>query len=199
LLQMARWFGYRDGYEDLLRVYTAQNISDAFEHLLQVEADLREEIKSYERDGMKPSDFAPAVRAHMKMRPSGRMGVASRQTSYSGQVIQTFIMDVKESSILSNSRLAHSFVQELTKHYSIERKGSKVYFKNVESQKTIDFFLKYYLYGFKDNRGLRKDEVLAYMNEMKSKWNMDKIDIVLSGPRSIKTGAVTEILQMVRF
>jgi hypothetical protein len=194
LLQMARWFGYRDGYEDLIRVYTAQNISDAFEFLLQVEEDLREEIKAYERDGMKPSDFAPAVRAHMKMRPSGRMGVASKQTSYSGQVIQTFVMDVRKSSILSNSRLAHSFVQELMKRYTVERTGSKVSFKNVDPQKAIDFFLKDYMYGFKDSRGIRKDEVLAYMNEMKSKWNMDKIDVVLSGPQRINKGAAAENL-----
>jgi hypothetical protein len=194
LLQMARWFGYRDGYEDLLRVYTAQSITDAFEHLLQVEEDLREEIKSYERDGMKPSDFAPAVRAHMKMRPSGRMGVASRQTSYSGQVIQTFVMDTSKSSILSNSRLAHSFVHELLNHYQPERKGSKVNFRNVDPQKVIDFFLKDYIYGFKDNRGIRKDEVLAYMKEMKTKWNMNQIDVVLSGPQTIKTGATAENL-----
>jgi hypothetical protein len=194
LLQMARWFGYRDGYEDLLRVYTAQAITDAFEHLLLVEEDLREEIKSYERDGIKPSDFAPAVRAHMKMRPSGRMGVASRQTSYSGQVIQTFVLDVKKSSILSNNSLAHSFVQDLMKHYPIERNGSKAYFKSVDSQKAIDFFLKDYSYGFKDNRGIRRDEVLAYMNEMKSKWNMEKIDVVLSGPQSMKPGAAAENL-----
>jgi hypothetical protein len=194
LLQMARWFGYRDGYEDLLRVYTSQSITDAFEHLLQVEEDLREEIKSYERNGIKPSDFAPAVRAHMKMRPSGRMGVASRQTSYSGQIIQTFVMDARRSSILSNSNLAHSFVKELTKYYPVDRVGSKVIFKNVDSQKIIDFFLKDYLYGFKDNRGIRKEEVLAYMNEMKTKRNMEKIDVVLSGPKSIKSGAIAENL-----
>jgi hypothetical protein len=194
LLQMARWFGYRDGYEDLLRVYTAQSITDAFEHLLQVEEDLREEIKAYERDGMKPTDFAPAVRAHMKMRPSGRMGVASRQSSYSGQVIQTFVMDVRKSSILSNSRLAHSFIQELINHYPLERKGSKVNIRNVDSQMVIDFFLKDYYYGFKDSRGIRKDEVLSYINEMRTKWNLNKIDVVLSGPQSIKAGAVAENL-----
>jgi hypothetical protein len=194
LLQMARWFGYRDGYEDLLRVYTAQSISDAFEHLLLVEEDLREEIKSYERDGKKPTDFAPSVRAHMKMRPSGRMGVASRQISYSGQVIQTFVVDVKKSSILSNSMLAHSFVNELIRLYTPEQKGSKVSIKNVESQLVIDFFLKDYIYGFKDGRGIRKDEVLNYIKEMKSKWNLSKIDVVLSGPQNIKTGATVENL-----
>jgi hypothetical protein len=192
LLQMARWFGYRDGYEDLIRVYTAKNISDAFEHLLQVEADLREEIKSYERDGMKPSDFAPAVRAHTKMRPSGRMGVASRQTSYSGQVIQTFIMDVSERAILSNNTLAHTFVKELANNYSMQRTGSKVQFKNVEIQWVIDYFLKDYIYGYQNNRGIRKEEVLDYIEKMKGLGKMNKIDVLLSGPQTMKSGATAE-------
>ena len=192
LLQMARWFGYRDGYEDLIRVYTAQNISDAFEHLLQVEAELREEIKSYERDGMKPSDFAPAVRAHMKMRPSGRMGVASRQTSYSGQVIQTFIMDVSERAILSNNLLAHTFVKELANNYTLQRTRSKVQFKNVEIQWVIDYFLKDYIYGYQNNRGIRKEEVLDYIEKMKGSGKMNKIDVVLSGPQTMKSGAAAE-------
>jgi hypothetical protein len=194
LLQMARWFGYRDGYEDLIRVYTSQDISDAFEHLLLVEEELREEIKYMERDGKKPSDFAPAVRAHILMRPSGRMGVAERQTSFSGQIIQTFIMNVSENAILSNSRLSHSFVKHLTTLYTFERKGSRVLFRDVDPNIVIRYFLSDYIYGFSADRGIRREELLDYVDKMLKNGKMKKIDVLLSGPANSRPGAIKENL-----
>jgi hypothetical protein len=194
LLQMARWFGYRDGYEDLIRVYTTQDISDSFEHLLNVESDLRQEILAYERDGMKPSEFAPAVKAHLRMRPSGRMGVAQRQRSFSGQIIQTFILDTKPQTIKSNSKLAASLVNKLmtTNHYDMAK--GKVRFHDVEPSLIIDFFFNHYIFGYSSTRGIRRDEVIAYIEKMIVTGKMKKLDVLLSGNKSPKEGAKPEIL-----
>ena len=188
LLQMARWFGYRDGYEDLIRVVTSQSISDSFEHLLLVEADLREEIKTYEREGIKPEQFAPAVRAHMRMRPSGRMGVAQRQTSFSGQIIQTHIMRNELSSIKYNHTLAHIFVDELKSQYQYRNEGSKYLFEGVEPKIVVDYFLVNYKYGHTDTRGVKGEEVLEYIRKNIEDGNLNSIDVVLSGPTDQNAG-----------
>jgi hypothetical protein len=89
LLQMGRWFGYRNGYEDLLRVYTTSTISNNFQYIMGVEDDLRKEINRYQEERLTPEEFAPRVRAHMRMVPSSKMGNASISKSYSKQSVQT--------------------------------------------------------------------------------------------------------------
>lgn len=61
LMQMGRWFGYRQGYELLPRIWMTENAQDQFAYLASIEADLREEIKIYENSGAKPSSFGPKI------------------------------------------------------------------------------------------------------------------------------------------
>ena len=44
LMQMGRWFGYRDGYVDLCRIYSTQNIFTNFQQISTAEKDLREQF-----------------------------------------------------------------------------------------------------------------------------------------------------------
>jgi len=45
MLQMARWNGYRKGYDDLVRIMTTQNIADDFKKISIAEKDMRDQIK----------------------------------------------------------------------------------------------------------------------------------------------------------
>src|SRR5690606_24682096 len=49
LLQMARWYGYRAGYEDLTRIYTTGELIGWFADLALVEHRLREDMQVYEQ------------------------------------------------------------------------------------------------------------------------------------------------------
>ena len=42
LMQMARWFGYRDGYRDLLRLYTTPDARAWYEHITKLVRSLSE-------------------------------------------------------------------------------------------------------------------------------------------------------------
>ena len=44
LMQMGRWFGYRQGYVDLCRLYTTRDLADWFRHITEAADDLREEF-----------------------------------------------------------------------------------------------------------------------------------------------------------
>ncbi|MCG2620859.1 Z1 domain-containing protein [Arthrobacter sp. I2-34] len=76
LMQMGRWFGYRRGYRDLVRLYIGTSISkgrrdvdlyDAFESIARDEEDFRQELRQYSElneDGepaVKPIDVPPLV------------------------------------------------------------------------------------------------------------------------------------------
>jgi hypothetical protein len=76
LLQMGRWFGYRPGYRDLVRVYLATNTSitktknvnlyEAFESIARSEAEFRSQLATYaawngDQPAITPSQVRPLV------------------------------------------------------------------------------------------------------------------------------------------
>ncbi len=76
LLQMGRWFGYRPGYRDLVRVYLATNTAiskrqlvnlyDAFNAMAQTESEFRQQLSIYsewtgDQPGITPEEVVPLV------------------------------------------------------------------------------------------------------------------------------------------
>ncbi len=87
LTQMGRWFGFRDGYQDLVRLYIDRNakfgknridLYKAFEAIARDEAAFREQLAMYaEWDGDKPrvlpSQIPPLVSQHLPwLKPTAR-------------------------------------------------------------------------------------------------------------------------------
>lgn len=62
LMQMARWFGYRPGYEEVCRLYLPRVSFDHYEDVDDATEELRREIKRMERLRMTPADFGLKVR-----------------------------------------------------------------------------------------------------------------------------------------
>ena len=55
-LQRARWFGYREKYIDLCKIFTTENIAREFTTLSEMEADLWEQFYSVQSGEMKIDD-----------------------------------------------------------------------------------------------------------------------------------------------
>lgn len=64
LMQMGRWFGYRDGYDDLCRIWMPLHASEWYSHVTEATRDLRDQLRSMEQAGANPKEFGLAVRAH---------------------------------------------------------------------------------------------------------------------------------------
>ncbi|WP_322965489.1 Z1 domain-containing protein [Sphingomonas fuzhouensis] len=85
LMQMARWFGYRPGYEEICRLYLPRVSLDHYEDVDDATEELRLEVKRMERLRMTPADFGLKVRqsqlairvtAANKMRTATAMTIA---------------------------------------------------------------------------------------------------------------------------
>jgi Z1 domain-containing protein len=83
LMQAGRWFGFRPGYQDLVRLYIRRDdnvdLYDAFEALLLDEEAFRDELRQYEgfdEDGMprlEPRHIPPLVSQHLSwLKPTAR-------------------------------------------------------------------------------------------------------------------------------
>lgn len=64
LLQMGRWFGYRNGYADLCKIWMTKEVQDWYAHLAEVVDELRQDIRSMHVRNKKPRDFGMRVMAH---------------------------------------------------------------------------------------------------------------------------------------
>jgi len=64
LLQMGRWFGYREGYQDLCRIFMTEQAISWYAHISGAVEELREEFREMERLGLTPMDFGLKVRSH---------------------------------------------------------------------------------------------------------------------------------------
>ncbi len=125
LLQMGRWFGFRTGYRDLARVWTASGMLDDYAHLALVERELREDISMMIDEHMTPSEMAIPVRAHkgrLQITGAGKMDFVDLvHTGLGGTRRQTIYLDRSPEGIRRRQTAARDLVMKATKmadHFS---------------------------------------------------------------------------------
>jgi hypothetical protein len=97
LSQMGRFFGYRQDYADLVKVYTTDSLLQDFRDISIIEEELREELVLYSRTpGKTPADFGPRVALRGRLMPTSKLGTADKAVSLSGSLLQTSQL-IKES------------------------------------------------------------------------------------------------------
>ena len=64
LLQMGRWFGYRDGYGDLCRVWVTPEAEGWYRHITLATTELKREFRRMRQQRATPREFGLRVRTH---------------------------------------------------------------------------------------------------------------------------------------
>lgn len=108
LLQMGRWFGYRDGYKDLCRLFLTPEAEDWYGFITGATEELRDEIRRMELNGLTPMDFGLAVRSHPgtlivtarnKMQNTAQI---VREVSLSAKMVETSVIIAAEAGRVRN-------------------------------------------------------------------------------------------------
>ncbi len=82
LFQMGRWFGYRDRYDDLCRVWMPEEARGWYEHIAESIEELRQELVRMESARATPREFGLKVRSHpdaLVVTARNKMGSGQRQ------------------------------------------------------------------------------------------------------------------------
>ena len=116
LLQMARWYGFRAGYEDLIRIWTTEGIAQWFVELALVEESLRDSITALNKAGRRPDQMAIRMRAHSKLlltsKNKSRMQTDDAR-SWSGENPQTILFPLHDQELLErNVELASALLRQ---------------------------------------------------------------------------------------
>jgi hypothetical protein len=130
LLQMGRWFGYRDGYNDLCRLWLGEEAFSWYSHIAGASEELRLEFKRMKRLGLTPQAFGLKVRAHpdsLIVTARNKMRTAKtviRNVSLSGQGIETARLRTSSLVIDANAEAVSRFVKSLGAPSEVSRGGS---------------------------------------------------------------------------
>lgn len=62
LMQMGRWFGYREGYADLCKIFITKESASYYKYICRSIEDLRKDIRDMEAQNRKPEEYGIRVR-----------------------------------------------------------------------------------------------------------------------------------------
>jgi len=127
LMQMARWFGYRDDYDDLCRVWMPAGAVSWYVHIAESIELLREELRQMAAAGATPAEFGLKVRAHpdsLRITAMNKMGSSERMVfsiGLSGKLIETSTVHAVRSFRDTNVAAARTLVASLESGGFLER------------------------------------------------------------------------------
>lgn len=206
LLQMGRWFGYRVGYEDLIRIWMTSELQNWFLMLSIVEAEIRQEIEVYEKEGKTPADLPVKIRTHpqMSVTSASKMRQAvNAQVSYSGRRVQTILFreddrDWLEGNIVATRELFSRLIAE--GHSENELDGAKRGFRDVSADLILQFVDAYQLH--ENAQSIDKSALRKYIERERAEGSLERWDVVLmepsDGPKELDLGLSTKINMMRR-
>jgi len=130
LLQMGRWFGYRDNYDDLCRLFISAEARDCYTQITAATNGLRDQILVMNRNKMTPKEFGLMVRsspenvdimirklivtARNKMRNTSEI---AHMVSVSGKLMETPRIPNNISILVNNYVAITSFLTVLKKGF----------------------------------------------------------------------------------
>ena len=116
LMQMGRWFGYRDGYLDVCRLYTSQEMVEWFGHIADAAEELRQEFDNMVAAGATPKQFGLRVKSHSVLTVTSRAkmrNARAMQLTYSGDLLQTIVFPNRKDDITANFNATDRFINGL--------------------------------------------------------------------------------------
>ena len=150
LMQMGRWFGYREGFAELCRLYMPCEAISWYEHISDVTEELRDEFKRMENAKLTPEEFGLCVRSHpesliVTARNKMRSGTdVLRQISLFGRHVETTVLGSSASFLISNKKALDSLIVDLLQTRSlVETSGNNYLFQNIDDD-TVKRFIDSY-------------------------------------------------------
>ena len=177
LLQMSRWFGYRPGYYDLVRIYTTARLVDWFGWLALVEEEIRKDIARFDEEGRSPRDLAVRIRTHSAMLVTSPLKMGKHiyfQVGFDGQNPQTVNVHFEKPE-----NLEHNLTKTRNLLYAIEEhQTDRLLWKGVPGEDILRF-----LSSFKIPEAIQtfdKKQILRYIENRMEVGELNSWSVVLA-------------------
>lgn len=189
LMQMGRWFGYRDHYADLCQVWMSKESVQWYAHISKASDELRGKVKKMQDAGATPDEFGLGVRSDndaLIVTALNKMRSASdyeRLMYLDGSMVETPYVSLKKDDIEWNLSLLKRWTQKLIdQHYEWEDEKDTVLARRtpqifgVSKSLIVEFLNQFRVHRL--NLRFPKEELLDLIVKDESK-NLDEWDVAI--------------------
>lgn len=154
LLQMGRWFGYRPGYEDLVRIFMTDDVISDFKFIALATEELKDDLEVNANRGLTPRDFGIKVRsgqtgliitARNKMRTGSKIITSA---NFNKEIIEMLAISVEDKELnMKNISFIKEFVTQhkelLSDELNPDKPGEVMGLVGVDKAHVIQFLKRF--------------------------------------------------------
>lgn len=203
LMQMGRWFGYRNGYDDIFQIWTSQTSAEWYAEIARSSQELKDNIKNMYDQRLTPKDFGIKVRDNcneLQITASNKMRTArglDLRYSFYGNIYDTPYVsfniehnrnNMKETAILVETLFKGGYnlrytdlVGKATKNVNDASDSSSRFFENVPKEIIIAFIEK--IKCSMANGNFNVPNILEFLKDAEN-TGIEKWDVVIEGGES---------------
>ncbi len=183
LMQMGRWFGYRDGYADLCKIFITKETESYYKYICESIEDLRSDIEKMGLQNKKPEDYGIRVRNNSidlgitAANKSRNTKVMIYRKSFYGNVFETPHLHRNLDIIENNITVTNEFLNKI----SIIQKDSSVahpYFRNIPKEDVVLLLSKLCIHKASESYFDPK-QILKFLKRSDSE--LDCFDVLIMG------------------
>lgn len=187
LMQMGRWFGYHDGYNDLCRIFTTEELAEWYSHIALADRELLNELEYMEAIQSTPENFGLKVRDHpgrLAVTSAGKSRKAERLSiTFAGRLVQTVVFDKTRSE--NNLNAVRNLITSIGRKpdYKVLEKSPRIRWSGIAPDKIIDFLENYQTH----NDAVRVANPAIYSQYIRRQMKQGELkewDVVLVSNRS---------------
>ena len=173
LLQMGRWFGYRNNYDDLFKIWIGEDAIGWYSYITDAFNELKDELRTMARQNLTPEDFGLKVRqdpgalivtARNKMRSGTAVTVP---ITVSGRMIETPRLWRDPKIISANNELCEDFIKIINTEAGVAREyDDNVHayiWRHVPKKMIVDLVSQYKSHPW--NLNFQAPALAAFINE----------------------------------
>lgn len=121
LMQMGRWFGYREGYARLVKVWLAEDAVSWYSHISEAIEQLKLDVYRMNRNNLTPMDFGYKIMGHPdSLIPSARVKTKAARVKMepvfvdlAGSLVESPRLVNRKAILQANEKLVKSFLERL--------------------------------------------------------------------------------------
>ena len=180
LLQMGRWFGYRDGYVDLCRICTTTHIIDRFRAISEACIDFEQQIDRMASINRNPKNYRLSMLSHTGLQVTARNKMAHAdegRVNFNGDILECRDLSITTDDLVHNWGVAKHLYDYIKEHAELAY-ASKGYPEHQEQQVACFIEGKHYPSG-RLWKNVPADRVLDFLESYRS--NKDAGDVYRRG------------------
>lgn len=185
LLQMGRWFGYREGYNSLCRIFMQKTAISWYSHIADAMEELRRDFQRMESYGLTPMEFGLKVRSHptaLIVTARNKMRNASdfvARIDLNGRFVETSRLINEKEILATNGKIFENAINLANESSTPVADALGWLWKNVPIE-----IIEYVVSNFKnadDCLLTHKEPLQDYLSWLKTSKGLRVCDILLRG------------------